>query len=90
MIIDVVLWIIFGALSGWIASIMAGVFTGHKLLASIAVGIIGAFAGGVAVRLITGIEAKDFTLNSPVMALLGAIILLTIVRMLQGNKAHHA
>ena len=43
----VILWIIFGALVGWIASIIMGTNNEQGGLANIAIGIIGAIIGGI-------------------------------------------
>ena len=41
---NVVLWIVFGAIIGWVASAIVGV--GSNLIIDIVVGIVGAFLGG--------------------------------------------
>ena len=47
-------WIIFGALAGWIASILTGRNSQQGCLMNIIVGIVGAFLGGWGYTLITG------------------------------------
>ena len=56
MIIDVVLWILFGALAGWIASLIMRVDAQQGMIGNIVTGILGAFIGGVIVRSFTGID----------------------------------
>lgn len=72
-------WIVFGALAGWIASIIAGTNQRQGCLANIVIGIVGAFLGGLLVGLITG-DGFDlaFDLRSLVVAVMGALILLAI------------
>src|SRR5260370_20463659 len=47
-------WIIFGALAGWIASILTGNNSRMGCFSNIIVGIVGAFVGGWLYSLITG------------------------------------
>jgi uncharacterized membrane protein YeaQ/YmgE (transglycosylase-associated protein family) len=72
-------WIIFGALAGWIASIIAGTNRRQGCIANIVIGIVGAFVGGLLVGLATG-DGFDlaFDLGSLVVAVMGALILLAI------------
>ena len=43
---NIILWIIFGALAGWIASMIMGTNAQMGALANIIVGIVGALIGG--------------------------------------------
>ena len=72
-------WIVFGALAGWIASIIAGTNQRQGCIANIVIGIVGAFVGGLLVGLVTG-DGFDpaFNLRSLVVAVMGALILLAI------------
>ena len=70
-------WIVFGALAGWLASILTGRRQGCCL--NIVVGIIGAFVGGLIVQLAFGQRPYfGFNLASFAVAVLGAVILLAI------------
>lgn len=44
--VNILLWIVFGGIAGWIASIIVGDEAGLGLLGNIIVGVIGAFVGG--------------------------------------------
>lgn len=79
--INILLWIIFGALIGWIASIIMKTNEEQGALANIVVGIAGAFIGGYIVRLFGGGGVTGFNLTSFLVALLGAIVLLGIVNL---------
>ncbi len=72
-------WIIFGAIAGWIASIIAGTNRRQGCLLNIIVGVVGAFIGGLLMQFITG-QSFDFRFNpsSFVVAVIGALILLLI------------
>ena len=49
-------WILFGALAGWLASIITGRNNRQGCIMNIIVGIVGAFIGGAVYGLITGGE----------------------------------
>lgn len=72
-------WIIFGALAGWIASIIMGRNKQMGAIANIIVGIIGAFIGGWLMSLFGGQGVTGFNLTSLVVAILGAVVLLFVV-----------
>lgn len=79
--INIIAWIIFGALAGWIASIIMKTNHQQGAIGNIVVGIIGAFIGGFIVRASTGTDVDGFNLGSLLVAILGAVILLAIVKM---------
>jgi uncharacterized membrane protein YeaQ/YmgE (transglycosylase-associated protein family) len=70
-------WIFFGALAGWVASMITGRQQGCCL--NVIVGVIGAFIGGIIVQLATGVGfSVEFDLRSFAVAVLGAVILLAL------------
>ena len=84
--INLILWIIFGALVGWLASIIMGRNAQMGALANIVVGIVGAFVGGIVWGLITSggpMFSRSFSILSIIVALVGAIIVIWIVGMLR-------
>lgn len=72
-------WIIFGALAGWVASILAGTNARQGCLINVVVGIIGAFIGGLVMQLVTG-YGFNFGFNVPsfIVAVVGSLILLIL------------
>ena len=79
--INIVTWIIFGALAGWLASIVMKTNAEQGALANIVIGIIGAFLGGFIMRLISGSDMMSgFNLGSLLVAILGAIVLIAIMK----------
>jgi uncharacterized membrane protein YeaQ/YmgE (transglycosylase-associated protein family) len=77
---NVIFWLIIGALAGWIAgNLMRG--GGFGLLGNIVVGIVGALVGGWVFGLL-GIAAGG-TLGSLVTAVVGACVLLFIVSLVK-------
>jgi len=82
----ILLWIIFGALVGWVASMIIGNNEEQGALGNIIVGIIGAFLGGLLVSLLGGSGVTGFNLGSFLVALLGAVVLLAIKNAVTHNK----
>ena len=74
----IILWIVFGALVGWIASMVMESSGG--LVWDIVVGIVGAVIGGFIMSLFGDSGVNGFTLYSFLVALLGACILIAVVR----------
>ena len=75
-----ILWIIFGALAGWIASMIMGRNAQMGALANIVVGIVGALIGGFLMENVFGAPGvSGFNITSLIVAVLGAIILLFLV-----------
>ena len=78
---SLIAWIIIGALAGWIASMIMGTNRQQGLLTDIIVGIIGAFIGGFVLDLLNiGAPNGGFNIASLLTAVLGAVILLFIMR----------
>ncbi len=74
-----ILWLIIGALAGWIASMIMKTNAEQGLLIDIVVGIIGAFIGGFVVSLF-GIDPNQGFIISLITAVIGAVILLAIIK----------
>jgi uncharacterized membrane protein YeaQ/YmgE (transglycosylase-associated protein family) len=72
-------WIIFGALAGWIASIIMGKNKRMGAIANIIVGIVGAFIGGYIMEFFGAQGVTGFNFYSFFVAVLGAVVLLWIV-----------
>ncbi len=77
---NILLWILFGAIVGWIASIIMETDAEMGIGSNIVVGILGALLGGWVVTLFGGPTVNGFNLSSFLVAILGAVILLGIVR----------
>lgn len=80
MVWNIILWILFGALAGWIASIIMKTNAQQGALANIVIGIIGAFIGGWIVHAITGNSISGFNIWSLIVAIIGAVVLIAILR----------
>lgn len=77
----IIIWIIFGALVGWVASLVMG--GGGGLFFDIIVGVVGAVIGGFIMSLLGQTGVSGFNFYSFLVALLGAIVLIGIVRVVQ-------
>lgn len=83
---DFLLWIIFGALVGWIASLFMKTDEEQGALMNIVVGIVGATLGGFLMNLFGQPGVTGFNFYSLFVALLGAIILLWVYRAFTHRK----
>jgi uncharacterized membrane protein YeaQ/YmgE (transglycosylase-associated protein family) len=79
----VFLWIIFGALAGWIASLIMKTDMEQGGLLNIFVGIIGAVVGGWVMGLIGGTGVTGFNLYSLLVAVVGACIFVGLLKFLR-------
>lgn len=79
----ILLWILFGALVGWVASLIMKTDASQGVFANILIGIIGATIGGWIMSTIGNTGVTGFNLYSFLVALLGAVILLGIFRALR-------
>jgi uncharacterized membrane protein YeaQ/YmgE (transglycosylase-associated protein family) len=80
-------WIVFGAIVGWIANVVVGGRYRQRqgCLVSILVGVVGAALGGLLYKAVTGHEKTfEFDFASMGVAALGAIVLLAVLRLVQG------
>ena len=75
----IILWIIFGALAGWIASKIMKRDSDMGALANIGVGIVGAGLGGwISSTFLGGAGITGFNIWSLIIAIAGACLLLLI------------
>lgn len=73
-------WIVLGALAGWIASKVMGTDAEQGWFANIVVGIVGALLGGFVFNLLGGAGVTGFNIWSLIVATLGSMILLAILK----------
>ena len=76
----IILWIIFGALAGWIASMIMGTNAQQGAVANIVIGIVGAVIGGFLMSVVGGVGVSGFNLYSLLVAILGAVVLIWVVK----------
>jgi uncharacterized membrane protein YeaQ/YmgE (transglycosylase-associated protein family) len=75
-----IIWIIFGALAGWIASLVMKTDAQQGFMMNIIVGIVGAFLGGFIFEQFGASGVTGFNLYSLLVAVIGAVLLIWIVR----------
>ncbi len=72
-------WFLFGALAGWVASLVMGTNRKQGLIMDVIVGVAGAFLGGLAMKLFTGSpQTFGWDWQSFLVAVVGAIVLLLL------------
>jgi uncharacterized membrane protein YeaQ/YmgE (transglycosylase-associated protein family) len=82
--INLLVWIIVGAIAGWLASIVMKTNASQGLIADIIVGILGGFIGGFLLNLLDiGGGVTGLNLASILTAFIGAVVLLAILRVLR-------
>lgn len=77
------IWILFGALAGWLASLIMKTDGQQGLLLDIVVGIVGAALGGWIMTFFGQNAGGSFSFYSLIVAVFGAVVLLAIVRMVR-------
>jgi uncharacterized membrane protein YeaQ/YmgE (transglycosylase-associated protein family) len=80
--INLILWLLFGALIGWLASLVMRTDAQQGALMNIVVGIVGALIGGFLFGANT-INSNVFNLTSLLVSFVGAVILLAIVNLVR-------
>lgn len=85
MVLNAILWIVFGALVGWIASLIMGTDAEQGSVLNVIVGIVGAVLGGFLMNLFGASGVNGFNFYSFVVALVGAVVLIAIVRAIRGG-----
>ena len=76
----IILWIIFGALAGWISSIFMGTDARQGALGNIVMGIVGSVMGGFLMSLVGQSGVTGFNLYSLVVAVIGAVVVISVGR----------
>jgi len=86
---NLIIWLVAGAIIGWLASRIMGTSGQQGLILDIVVGIVGALLAGWFLSPLFGvgtINQNDFSLPALLVSLLGAIILLAIVRLVRRGR----
>ena len=79
---NLLIWIIVGAIAGWLASIVMRTNRSQGLLADIIVGILGGLIGGFVLNALgVGGDVSGINIASILVAFIGAVILLALLRM---------
>jgi uncharacterized membrane protein YeaQ/YmgE (transglycosylase-associated protein family) len=79
-------WLVIGAVAGWLASMVMKSNGQQGLLMDIVVGIVGAFIGGFLFNQFGAAGVTGFNIWSLLVAFVGAVVLLAVLRLLTGRK----
>lgn len=79
-------WIIIGIIAGWLTGkIMKG--SGFGVLMDMVVGLVGALIGGFIMEHIFGASASGGLIYSIIVAVIGAVLLTFLLRLITGNRS---
>lgn len=79
----IIYWIIFGGLVGWVASLIMKTDGQQGIVLNVVVGMVGAVIGGWLMSIIGGSGISGFDLYSFLVALVGACVLIFLVRLVR-------
>ena len=79
----IIAWIILGALSGWIASIIMDKNASMGAIANIVTGIIGAFISGIVFNFLGAQKVTGLNLHSILVSVVGACILIWLLGLIK-------
>jgi uncharacterized membrane protein YeaQ/YmgE (transglycosylase-associated protein family) len=84
---SILAWIVLGLVAGWLAgTLMRG--GGYGIVGDIVLGILGAIAGGWLTGMVLGVDLMTgFNIQSLIVAVLGAVVLVGISRLFTGGRA---
>jgi uncharacterized membrane protein YeaQ/YmgE (transglycosylase-associated protein family) len=87
-LVNILAWIIVGGIAGWLASLVVR-GGGMGIIGDVIVGIVGALIGGFVLSLLLPgtFGFTGFNLGSLIIAFIGAVILLFIVKLFTGSRA---
>ncbi len=78
-------WIVFGLITGFIASRVVNK-RGEGCILNIALGMVGALVGGAIFRALTPFSVFHFNLTSMFVAVIGAVVVLLLYHALTGRR----
>lgn len=79
----IILWIIFGGIVGWVASLIMKTDEQQGIVLNVITGVVGAIIGGWIMSFFGHSGVGSFNLYSFLVALLGAVVLISIVKALR-------
>ena len=81
----IIMWILFGALVGWLSSMFMNTDSGQGALGNIIMGIIGSVVAGFLMPLLGMSGVTGFNLYSVLVAVIGAVVVIYVGRMLRSR-----
>jgi uncharacterized membrane protein YeaQ/YmgE (transglycosylase-associated protein family) len=83
---SIIAWIVLGLIAGWLAGVLVR-GQGYGVVGDIILGIVGALVGGWITSVLLGVDVSGFNLQSLLIAVLGAIVIIVIGRLVTGRTA---
>jgi uncharacterized membrane protein YeaQ/YmgE (transglycosylase-associated protein family) len=83
--VSFIAWLVVGLIAGWLAGMVMG-GRGFGILGNIVVGIIGSIIGGFVASALLHVDVTGFNLPSILVAFLGAVLFLLILRAIPGRQ----
>jgi uncharacterized membrane protein YeaQ/YmgE (transglycosylase-associated protein family) len=80
---NILLWIIFGALVGWVASLVMSTSEEQGMAATIVIGVAGALLGGAVARAFGFGDVEGFDVTSLLLAVSGAVVIIAALKAFQ-------
>lgn len=80
--VNILVWILFGALAGWIISLLVSTGSIEKSVRFITIGAAGALAGGLLTKLLNNESLATFNASAIIIAVISSLILLGAIRKL--------
>lgn len=82
----IILWIIFGALAGWMASVIMKTNYSQGTMMDIIMGILGSIVGGFLMGMVGQSGVDGFNLYSFVVAVIGAVVIIYVGRIIRNRR----
>lgn len=83
----IIIWLIVGAIAGWVAGKLVPGDEGYGVIGTIIVGIVGALLGGFIFGMVTGEDwVTGFNIGTLVAAIVGAVIVTVVWQMITGRR----
>ena len=84
---NLIVWLVFGGLAGWVATMVMGENARFGVLANVIIGIVGAWLGGWLAHQFGFAGVTGFDIKSFIVAVIGAVVLLFILSLFQRRRA---
>ena len=82
----IIAWIVLGAIAGWITNMIMG--GGEGVILTVILGIVGAVVGGFLIGTVLGVaDVTGLNITSIVVAVIGAVVVVALFRLVGGRAA---
>jgi uncharacterized membrane protein YeaQ/YmgE (transglycosylase-associated protein family) len=85
--VNILVWIIVGGIAGWLASLVMKTNRSQGLVEDIIIGVVGGLLGGFLLDVLNvGGAVTGLNITSIIVAFIGAVILIAILRAVRGSR----